>query len=371
MRINFGELHIGESSKARINDCIERNWVTEGIYTKAFENKFARLFGYKYAIATGSGTDACIACLSTLYDWGAKRGDEVIVPADTFVATANAILAAGFIPKFVDIDVNTLNIDTEKIEDAITWKTAAIMPVHLMGKPAEMDTICQIAKNNELKVIEDCCESHGAKYKGKFVGTIGDMGAFSFYVAHVVVCGEGGMVVTNDEHTANLIRSIKSHGRPPGSIYFDFQRFGLNLRINDLMAAIGIEGLDSFWDNFNKRKENIKKLLELTNSIDYFSTTKEEPYECISPHAFPIILKDKKYDVNKLNSFLESNSIQCKTLFGSLPTQHNAFKFLNHHLGDFPNAEYIGDNGTHFGIHQYLSDEDITYIADTLKRYTW
>ena len=237
MRINFGDLKIGDIAKDRINKALEKNWVTEGENVKEFEEKFAKQFGYKHVIATSSGTDACIACLASLYDYGAKRGDEVIVPATTFCATANAVLAAGFIPKFVDVKVETLNIDSDKIEDEITDKTIAIMPVHLMGKPAEMDTVIKIAKKHDLRVIEDCCESHGAKYKDKYVGTIGDMGAFSFYVAHVIIAGEGGLVVTNNDEIADVVRSVKTHGRPTGSIYFDFQRFGLNLRMNDLTAV--------------------------------------------------------------------------------------------------------------------------------------
>jgi len=370
MRINFGDLVIGDTAKDRIKRALDKNWVTEGANVKEFEEKFARLFGYRHAIATSSGTDACIACLASLYEFGAKRGDEVIVPATTFVATANAVLVAGFTPRFVDIELETLNIDPNKIEEAITDKTRAIIPVHLMGKPCEMDTILKIAKKHGLKVIEDACEAHGAKYKGKYVGTIGDMGAFSFYVAHVVVSGEGGVVVTNDDKIADVVRSVKTHGRPTGSIYFDFQRFGLNLRMNDLTAAIGIEGVEHFEETFNERKNNLYKLLDLTKALsNYCYFIKEEKYERVSPHAFPLVLKDSKYDCNKLYKYLESKEIQCKTLFGSLPTQHKTFEFLGYKLGDFPVAEYVGKNGLHFGIHQYLKDDDLVYISDVLEEY--
>jgi len=370
MRINFGDLIIGDVAKNKIKRSLDKNWVTQGENVKEFEELFARQFGYKHAIATSSGTDACIASLSSLYEFGAKRGDEVIVPATTFVATANAVLAAGFIPKFVDIELETLNINTNIIEEKITDKTVAIMPVHLMGKPCDMDTILKISKEHSLRVIEDCCEAHGAKYKNKYIGTIGDMGAFSFYVAHLVVCGEGGMVVTNDDIVADTVKSVRTHGRPTGSIFFDFQRFGLNLRMNDLTAAIGVEGISVFNKTFNKRKENMYKLLELTKDLEKFvNFIKEENHEIICPHAFPLILKDKKYNCNKLYEYLESKSIQCKTLFGSLPTMHQAFKFMGYKPGDFPIAEYVGKNALHFGIHQYLTDDDLTYISDHLKSY--
>lgn len=370
MRISFGDLKIGNTARKYIQEALDRNWISEGITVKEFEQRFASRFGYKNAIATSSGTDADICCCASLYDFGAERGDEIILPALTFNASANSILAAGFTPKFVDITVDTLNIDPSKIEDAITDRTRAIMVVHLMGKPCEMDTILEIAKVHNLKVIEDSCEAHGATYKGRVVGAIGDMGAFSFYVAHVVVSGEGGMVTTNDDEVAKVIRSVKSHGRPFGSIYFDFQRIGFNSRMNELTAAVGVEGMEHFDETFNKRKNNLYKLLELTGELsDYCHFIKEEGFEKVSPHAFPLVLKNEKYDRDKLYGYLESNGIQCKTLFGSLPTQHDAFKFLGCRYGQFPAAEYVGKNGLHFGIHQYLPEDDLLHISDSLKDY--
>ena len=370
MRIMFGDLKIGDIARKYIQMALDKNWVSEGANVKEFEQKFAHKFGYKHAMATSSGTDANICCCASLYDFGAKRGDEILMPALSFVATANSILAAGFMPKFVDIKVETLNIDPDKIKEAITDKTKAIMVVHLMGKPCEMDTILAIAKAHNLKVIEDACEAHGATYKERVVGAIGDMGTFSFYAAHVVVAGEGGMVVTNNDDIADVVRSVKSHGRPFGSIYFDFQRIGFNSRMNELTAAIGLEGIEHFDQTFNKRKSNLYKLLELTQGLsDYFYFLKEESFEKVSPHAFPLVLKDKKYDRDKLYHYLESKGIQCKTLFGCLPTQHKAFQFLNYRYGQFPAAEYVGENGLHFGIHQYLNEDDLVYISDTLKGY--
>ncbi len=370
MRIMFGDLRIGDVARKYVQAALDRNWVSEGENVKEFEQKFAEKFGYKHAIATSSGTDADICCCASLYEFGAKRGDEIIVPALSFVATANSILAAGFIPKFADIEVESLNIDPKKIEEAITDRTRAIMVVHTMGKPCEMDSILKITQAHNLKIIEDACEAHGATYKGRVVGSIGDTGTFSFYAAHVVVAGEGGMIVTNNDEIANVIRSVKSHGRPFGSIYFDFQRVGFNSRMNELTAAVGLEGLEHFDETFDKRKSNLYKLLELTKELsEYCYFLNEEEYEKVSPHAFPLVLKDKRYDRDKLYNYLESKGIQGKTLFGSLPTQHQAFKFLNYEYGQFPASEYVGENGLHFGIHQYLSDDDLFYIRDTLRAY--
>jgi len=369
-RVSFGDLVIGDIAKKYFKRAFDKNWASEGENVKEFEQKFAAKFGCKHAIATSSGTDADIVSCAALYDYGANRGDEVIVPALSFVATANSILAAGLTPKFVDIELETLNLDPSKIEEAITDRTRAIMAVHTMGKTCEMDLIMKIAEAHDLKIIEDACEAHGATYKGKLAGTIGDMGAFSFYTAHQIVCGEGGMVATNDDKIANVVRSVKSHGRPFGSLYFDFQRIGYNSKMNDLEAALGLEGIEYFDEHFNKRKNNLYKTLEMTEDLsDYCYFIKEETYEKVSPHAFPLVLKDKKYNRDGLYKYLESKGIQCKTLFGSLPTQHNAFKFLNYKYGDFPESEYVGENGLHFGMHQYLNDEDLHFISDTLHEY--
>jgi len=370
MRIEFGKLVIGETAKKYLQRAVDKSWVSEGDNVREFEKKFAAHFGYKHAIAVSSGTDANICSCASLYDFGAQRGDEIIVPALSFVATANSILAAGFVPKFVDIEVKTLNLDPSKIEAAITDKTIAIMAVHTMGKPCEMDSIMKTAKAYNLRVIEDACEAHGATYKGRVIGTIGDMGTFSFYVAHVIVCGEGGMVVTNNDDIARVVRSVRSHGRPTGSNYFDFQRIGFNSRMNELEASVGLEGLEQFDDTFNKRKNNLYKLLEITKNLsDFCYFLEEENHEKVSPHAFPLVLKDKKYDYAKFFQYLESKGIQCKTLFASLPTQHKAFNFLSYQYGQFPAAEYVGENGLHFGIHQYLNDDDLYYIGKTLKSY--
>lgn len=370
MRISFGELRIGEKARGYIHDALDRNWVSEGVHVGAFEREFAEHFGYAHAVATSSGTDAVMVACAALYARGAQRGDEIITPACSFVATSNAILAAGFVPKFVDIELETLNLDPSKIEAAITPKTRAIMCVHTMGKPCKMDEIRGIASAHNLLLIEDACEAHGATYKGEVVGAIGDLGAFSFYAAHLICCGEGGMVSTNDDELADAVRSVKSHGRPTGSIYFDFERWGHNSKMNDLEAALGREGVGEYREVFARRKDLLARMLDRTRDLSehaYF--LREEPHEVVAPHAFPLVLKEPRRDASKLYAWLEDNGIQCKTLFGSLPTQHRAFAWMGHRPGDFPVAEYVGENGLHFGCHQYLSYADCDWAADLLAEY--
>jgi dTDP-4-amino-4,6-dideoxygalactose transaminase len=370
MRIEFGDLVLNEIAEKNLKEVLRTNWVTGGPRVEQFEKEWSDLFNYKFSVSMDNGTSADMACCMTLYDLGAKRGDEIIVPALAFAASGNSILAAGFTPVFVDIKRETLNIDPAKIQEKITDKTRAIMAVHTMGKPCDMDAINDIAKKNNLFVIEDSCEAHGAKYKGKFIGHLGDMAAFSFYAAHLICCGEGGMVSTNSAKISGLLDSVKSHGRKPGSLYFDHIRFGLNFKMNDLEASIGLSQINDFWNIFNKRKENLYYLLDKLKDLEKFAFfNSEEEYEVVCPHAFSVTLKDRKYNLNELYKFLESNSIKCKRNFGSMPTQHKAFEFLGYKLGDFPEAEYVGNNGLHFGIHQYLKEDDLDYISDKLHEY--
>jgi len=369
-KIKFGDLIIRNEAKNLINKALDSNFVSGGHLVEELEKEWGRLFNYKYNVAMSNGTDADIAACMTLYDFGAKRGDEIIVPALAFVATGNSVLAAGFKPVFVDIKRETLNIDPEKIEEKINSKTVAIMAVHTMGKPCEVDVIQKLAQKYNLKIIEDCCEAHGAKYKNKFVGQFGDVATFSYYVAHVISGGDGGMCSTNDPKIYNVLASLKNHGRRPGSLYFDHIRHGLNFRMNILPSAIILGGIKNFWEVFNKRKKNLNYLLEKTEKLrDLAFFSSEELYETISPHAFSITLKNPKYNYKKLYKFLQDNSIECKRNFASMPTQHKAFKFLGHKLGEFPEAEYVGDNGLHFGIHQYLSKEDLDYASEVLYKY--
>jgi len=371
-RIKFGDPQISEVSKKEVLESLDSNWVTEGPKVKEFESKFGRLFDYKHSIAVSNGTSADTAACMILYEYGAKRGDEIIAPALAFTSVGESILQAGFVPKFVDIERGTLNINPNLIEEKITPKTRAIMVVHTMGKPCKMDYIMKIAKKHGLMVIEDACEAHGAKFKGKYVGHWGDVATFSFYAAHLIFASECGMVSTNHEEVAKIIRSIKSHGRKDGSIYFDHERLGSNFKTTDTAAAMGLGDVSIFWEIFNKRKRNINYLLENVKDLqEYAWFNSEGENEVSSPHAFSITLKDEKFNYKEFYEFLDDsgNGIECKRNFGSMPTQHKAYGFLGYEYGDFPEAEYVGNNGLHFGIHQQLNKEDLDYALERIHDY--
>ena len=367
-KVPFGTVSITSKAKRLIDEAIERRWLTKGKNVKEFEEKFAALFGVKYGIAVSSGTDADAIACAVLYDFGAKRGDEIIVPALTFVATGNAVLQAGFTPVFVDVDRETLNIDPKKIESAITPRTRAIMPVHLMGKPAAMDEIMSLAKKHKLYVIEDAAEAHGAEYKGKKIGAIGDMACFSLYAAHIITTIEGGMLITNNEQMAETARSLRNHGIDGK---FQFRRIGFSAKMNEIEAAVGLGNIEIFHEILEKRRANVRHLIKAFEPFDqYFWCLKEEPYEVLGPHAFSIILKPGlNFTKNELVTYLEAQGIDSRNLFYSIPTQTESYQFMGHKLGDFPQSEYCSDHGTHIGCHQDIGLSQCDYVVDTVTQF--
>lgn len=394
-QIPFGTITITESAKRLIVESLETKRISCGKLVREFENRFAGLLGVKEAVAVSTGTDADTLALAVLHDFGARRGDEVIVPALSFVATGNAVLHAGFTPVFVDIERETLNIDPAGIEAAITPRTRAIMPVHLMGKPAEIDTINAIAKKHGLLVVEDAAEAHGALYKGKPAGSLADLAAFSTYVAHIITTGEGGVITTNNEQYGEILRSLRSHGRNctckhcimntdtvtycakrfrgegGEDVRFTFDRIGYSCKMNELEAAIGIGAMEVYHEILKKRHDNLLYVLERFDRFaPWLSTIKEEAHEQIGPHAIPIIINEgAPFSRADLTHYLEQNGIETRTLFASMPTQCPGFAYLGYRLGQFPNAEYMGLNGIHIGVHQDVGIEDMEYVLTILGQF--
>lgn len=376
-RIEFGELRIGNTARKNLIDCCDKNWASAGEKVKAFETNWGQLFNYKHNYAMSSGTDACInMCLAVraAREWNPMQG--IVVPALSFIATSNAVRAAGYHPIWVDINRETLNIDTLQIAEALEKaenkgiEPVAIMPVHTMGRPCDMDTIWDIAKQEELYVLEDCCEAHGAKYHGEFVGTQSHAAAFSFYIAHLVCAGEGGMVSSNDDNLAVHLKSTRSHGRKDGALYFDHPNYGLNSKMNDLEASLGLEGVENFWDTFNTRHATMKAISQgLYASNDYIYSSNEEPENTNCPHGISLTVKEERFDIRGLGHQLDKANIHWKRNFGCIPTQHKAFREYGHSLGEFPESEYVGTNGIHIGCHQYLTTQEVDRIILTVNSY--
>jgi dTDP-4-amino-4,6-dideoxygalactose transaminase len=394
MLVPFGTISIPERSKERIEEILQTKRVSSGKYVRMFESEFAKLLGSKEAVAVSSGTDADILALAVLHEFGAQRGDEIILPALSFVATGNAVVHAGFKPVFVDIDRQTLNMDVSQIVATLTGKTRAIMPVHLMGKPADMDAIHSVAKKHGLYVVEDAAEAHGALYKGKPVGTLSDLAAFSLYVAHIISTVEGGIVTTNDEQFADVLRSLRSHGRAckcrqcvlntsqsycpkrfgnngGEDFRFIFERIGYSSKMNELEAAIGLSNIEIYHEIVEKRHQNLIYVLDRFERFHpYLATIQEGPDERIGPHAIPIIIQETaSFTRAELTHDLETHGIETRTLFASMPTQCPGFAHLGYRLGQFPNAEYVGKHGIHIGVHQDLGIPEMEYVLTTLSRF--
>ncbi|MBI4308999.1 MAG: aminotransferase class I/II-fold pyridoxal phosphate-dependent enzyme [Candidatus Omnitrophica bacterium] len=237
LRLPVAEPSLAEKELAYVTDCIVSNWISStGKYVSQFEALFADFCGSRHAVATSNGTTALHLALLAL---DIHQGDEVIVPSLTFIATANAVSYTGAKPVFVDSESTTWNIDPDLVAKAVTPRTKAIIPVHLYGHPADMDPILEIARRHDLAVIEDAAEAHGAGYKGKKVGSIGDIGIFSFYGNKIITTGEGGMIVTDNPDIAQRVRLLRDHGMSPSRRYWH-PVLGYNYRLTNIQAAIGV-----------------------------------------------------------------------------------------------------------------------------------
>jgi len=372
-KIKFGDIRIGQVARIHIQECLDNHWPSGGKKVQQFEEEFAELFNVNHAVAVSSGTDAVLCACLALYDFGARPGDYVIVPALSFIATSNAVRAAGFTPLFVDINRFTLNIDPElvakKLEDfKDSEKIAGIIAVTTMGKPVDGLRLRQIADKYRVTLIIDNAEGHGCMYDLKYMEHYAHMVTYSFYAAHMICSGEGGAVTTNYEHLKDILKSVRSHGRKDGNLYFDHCRFGLNSKMNDLEASIGLEGIEMFQETFNDRLLILDSLTKKCGAIlnNYVYCNSEAGLENIAPHAFSMTIKQPEvYKRADFYSYLMKAGIDTKINFGCIPTQHSAFSYLGYKAGQFPEAEYAGANGLHVGCHQYMGFDDCDYIIET------
>lgn len=251
--IPIAEPSLGQEELNNVIDAVKSGWISsKGKFIPEFEEKFAHYCGVRYGIATSNGTAALHLALTTL---GIEPDDEVIIPTLTFIATANAVRYTGAKPIFIDSHSDYWCIDPERIEEAITRKTKAIIPVHLYGHPCDMDTIMTIAQKHNMYVVEDAAEAHGAEYKGKKVGSFGDIACFSFYGNKIITTGEGGMCMTNDERLAERMRILRDHGMNPNRRYWH-DITGFNYRMTNMQAAVGVAQVVKL-DKLIERKREI------------------------------------------------------------------------------------------------------------------
>jgi dTDP-4-amino-4,6-dideoxygalactose transaminase len=270
-----------------------------GDLVKSFEDEFAAFCGSKYALTCVNGS---VALRLALIACGVRPGDEVIIPPYTFIATSTIVLEANCVPVFVDIDPDTYNLDPEKIEQAITKRTKAIIPVHFAGQACDMDKIMAVAKKHNLKVIEDACHGHGAEYKGRKLGSIGDAGCFSFQSSKNLTSGEGGMVITNDEKLFDMMNSLRNVGRIKGGQWYEHHNLGCNYRITQLQVALLSTQLKKLKEQTRKRHDNGTYLNSLLEKIDGIEPLKRGTGETL--HSYHIYIF--KYDKTKFNNLPKS-----------------------------------------------------------------
>lgn len=361
-KISLGTVSFTEETAEFLNQICQTHRVGQGEFIKRFENELKNFFGVKHAIAVSNGTAADAIALAACNYKNPQGKNEVILPAMTFIAQANAILEAGFKPVFVDVDDN-YQVNVEQMESKITDKTLALMPVHLFGKPANMADIMKLAKKHDLPVIEDTCDAVGSKFEGKYVGTIGTAGCLSFYIAHTIAAGEGGAILTDDDAIADLARSLRNHGKKGNDLFgmFTFDVVGFSAKMNEMEAAVGLGATKVINETIARRKYVLKYLnKELNNQFV------EENGQEIVPHCYPILLKDKA-SRSAAMEILDSAGIEVRPHYPCLPTQTKAYAFLGHTLGEFPNSENLGDRGLYVPSHQNISEEELVYLKDKLS----
>ena len=338
----------------------ERFVLGEEVYK--FEEEFAKYVGSKYAVSTSSGTSALHLSLLAL---GISASNEVITSSFSFIASANAILHAGATPVFADIDSKTFNIDPEEIKTKVNRHTKALLPVHLYGYPSNMKEIMRIAEDNELKVVEDACQTHGAKYRGMKAGAIGDVGCFSFYPSkNMTVCGDGGMIVTNDEETAKKAAKLRNCGR---KAQYEHDVVGFTSRLNTVNAAIGRVQLRRLDEWNKKRVQNASVYDKLLSDIDEIVTPPQGDSE-VKPVYHLYVVKATRRD--ELRGWLQNSGIQTGIHYPlpipSQPIYKQMFKYKD---GAYPISEQASLACLSLPIYPQLAKEDIEYICEKVHAF--
>lgn len=387
-QIGSAGFRFGAKEKKYVNQVLKSHRLSYGPWSRRFEEEFAKEHDSHFAVFSNSGTSAlhmALAALKEKYGW--NDGDEIIVPALTFIATSNTIIFNSLTPVFVDVDPLTYNIDAKKIEAVVTSRTRAILPVHLFGLPADMDEVMRIATRHDLRVVEDSCECMYAEYKGKKVGSFGDVGCFSTYIAHFLVTGVGGLSTTKDPELASLMRSFMNHGRD--SIYlnidadkglskdrhqmvvskrFSFVRFGHSMRSTELEAAIGVAQFEGRHENIRRRREIAryysKHLLGLGQYLQLPIMPSDRDHNFM---MYPIVLKNmKKTD---LVNFLESRNIETREMVPLTNQPVYRELFGKDFESRFPVAKWINEGGFYVGSHPYLKSKEVKYIVDVIHEF--
>jgi dTDP-4-amino-4,6-dideoxygalactose transaminase len=364
------KLNFDETEEQAIIETIRSKWISTGPKCAELESLFAQMLNVNYAASLSNCTDALHLAFRVL---DIKDGDEVICPSLTFAATVNAIRYVNATPVFCDIkSPEHINIDADKIETLITPKTKAIAVVHLAGFACEMDKIMKIAKTHNLKVVEDACHGPLSEYKGKKLGTIGDVGCFSFFSNKNISTGEGGMIITNDSELDKKIRLLRSHGmttmsyqRAQGhATVYDIVDLGYNFRLDDIRASIGVVQMKKLQYDLELRTKVRAQYISLLKNVAEIIVPFAENQEFVSNYIIPIVLKNSTAEKrDKIRDQLHARGIQTSVHYPAIH-RFSIYKEFNALL---PITEYVSDNEITLPMYSSLSIDEVNYICSTLK----
>ena len=351
-------------------DCVKTGWISSsGEYVKRFEEEFAKYCDCKYSVAVCNGTVALHLALVSL---GIGKGDEVIVPNFTMIASAFAVCYTGAKPVFVDCDKDTWNIDTTKIELKITPKTKAIMPVHIFGNPCNMNKIVQIAKRHNLFIIEDAAEAHGAEYKGRKVGSFSDIASFSFFANKNLTTGEGGSVVMNDKKYYDRAKYLKNMSFSINSPrIYQHDEIGFNYRMSNIHAAIGLAQIEKAVEYRNLRIKNNKLYKEILKGVEGITFQQDEKDSLNVCWMNAILLNPKQYGHAKeeLIQKLRENNVDTRLLFTGMYRQKCLANYGCDCSGKYPNTDNLTQNGFYLPSASNLKKQDIEKICQIIKDF--
>ena len=373
----YGHQWIDEEDIKVVIEVLRSDWITQGLKVAEFEEEFARYVGAKYAVAVNSGTSALhTACFAE----NIEKGDEVITTPITFAASANCVLYQGGIPVFADIDANTLNIDPEEIKKKITKRTKALIPVDFTGLPLDLEKILQIAKDNDLIIIEDASHALGATYKNSKIGSISDMTIFSFHPVKHITTGEGGMITTNNEKFYEKLKLFRTHGitkerdkllNYDGPWYYEMQELGYNYRLTDFQCALGLSQLKKIDRIIQWRREIVQKYNCEFKAMPEIKIPQINPATSNPAwHIYMIQLNLKSLKLGRKEIFeaLRAENIGVNVHYIPIHLQPYYQKRFGYHLGDFPKAENYYSRAITLPIFPKMTEKDINDVIKAVKK---
>ncbi len=373
--LSYGKQTVDESDIQAVVDVLKGDYLTTGPFVKEFEDKVANYVGAKYAVAVSNGTAALhMACFAA----GIKEGDEVIVSSMTFAASANAVLYCGGTPVFADIDPVTYNIDPDRIEEKITDKTKAIIPVDFSGQSVDMDRIKEIADKHDLIIIEDAAHALGSEYKGRKVGSQADMVEFSFHPVKPITTAEGGILTTNSEDLYKKMIIFRTHGitrdqeilnENHGPWYYEQQHLGYNYRLTDVQSALGTSQMSKIDEFITRRREIVKQYNEAFKDIKEIVMPFEAEFSNSGWHIYVIKVKPESLTVTRKEIFeaLQAENIGVNVHY--LPVYlHPYYRDLGYAKGICPNAEELYENMITLPLFPSMSNEDVNDVVVAVKK---